>query len=145
MAYENVSVASLERSLRGCKNAINHKKTDDLINTLAVGNSIWKSDSRKTLVLSLKKLSKTRYKELEDKIDDYLRVCTLIKEYQDIQRKNKSLSSSNARLSTSLNKVVNGTVTKDASVESRIKSNNNSIRSNNTKLASLDRQIKSLI
>ena len=48
MAFENVDVARLKKALIECKNSINYKTSEDLINSIS-NDSVWISSSQKNL------------------------------------------------------------------------------------------------
>lgn len=99
--FDNVDVSSLSNALNQCKNAIDHKRVDELINDIS-NPSVWKSQSQSKLNDALTKLCNYRYKELEDKIDSYFSIVSYIAEYQEMEKENKRLKSQLKELYTRL-------------------------------------------
>ena len=99
--FDNVDVSSLNNALNQCKNAIDHKRVDELINDIS-NPSVWKSQSQSKLNDALTKLCNYRYKELEDKIDSYFSIVSYIAEYQEMEKENKRLKSQLKELYTRL-------------------------------------------
>lgn len=146
MAYENVNVGSLRASLLKCKSALDYKKSNEIIGILSVGNStVWKSNAEKNLQTALSKLTKTRYKDLKNKLDKYLKIVDYIESYQKLDKKNKSLITEYNSLSSSLYKIEKGKRVIDDEVDSKMSSKKSSISSNKAALERLDNKIKSSI
>lgn len=99
--FDNVDVSNLNNALNQCKNAIDHKRVDELINDIS-NPSVWKSQSQSKLNDALTKLCNYRYKELEDKIDSYFSIVSYIAEYQEMEKENKRLKSQLKELYTRL-------------------------------------------
>ena len=99
--FDNDDVTSLNNALNQCKNAIDHKRVDELINDIS-NPSVWKSQSQSKLNDALTKLCNYRYKELEDKIDSYFSIVSYIAEYQEMEKENKRLKSQLKELYTRL-------------------------------------------
>lgn len=99
--FDNVDVSSLNNALNQCKNAIDHKRVDELINDIS-NPSVWKSQSQSKLNDALTKLCNYRYKKLEDKIDSYFSIVSYIAEYQEMEKENKRLKSQLKELYTRL-------------------------------------------
>lgn len=99
--FDNVDVSSLNNALNQCKNTIDHKRVDELINDIS-NPSVWKSQSQSKLNDALTKLCNYRYKELEDKIDSYFSIVSYIAEYQEMEKENKRLKSQLKELYTRL-------------------------------------------
>lgn len=100
MAFENVDVASLKSALNTCKNNLNHSTTDSIISNLS--SNSWMADSKTNLKKALEKLVNTRYKNLSDKIDEYLTAAGYIQEYKDLDAENDSLEQQIASLNSNL-------------------------------------------
>lgn len=86
MAFESINVYSLRSSLNDCKNRLNHRAIDGLINDL--NNNDWISDSKKNLKGALERLVNNRYSNLISKIDQYLNVTNMIEEYKNLEQDN---------------------------------------------------------
>ena len=99
--FDNVDVSSLNNALNQCKNAIDHKRVDELINDIS-NPSVWKSQSQSKLNDALTTLCNYRSKELEDKIDSYFSIVSYIAEYQEMEKENKRLKSQLKELYTRL-------------------------------------------
>lgn len=84
MAFENINTVNLRNSLVACKEAINTQTIIELKNKIS-NDDVWKSKSRDTLKRSLEKLETVRYKELEDKLNNYIDLVQYIEEYQNLQ------------------------------------------------------------
>lgn len=101
MAFENVDVSSLRNALTQCKDSLNYKTTDELINSIS-NTSIWQSLAQKNLKNALTKLSNERYKKLEDKINSYFDVVSYIEKYQNLRKENLNLEAEYSSLSNHL-------------------------------------------
>lgn len=92
MAFENIDVGKLRSALNECKSSLNYSASKSLVGSIA-NSSIWQSSAQGNLKNALSKLTDERYKELEDKIDSYLGVASLIEKYKDLEKKNNNLQS----------------------------------------------------
>lgn len=92
MAFENIDVGKLRSALNECKSSLNYSASKSLVGSIA-NSSIWQSSAQGNLKNALSKLTDERYKELEDKIDSYLGVTSLIEKYKDLEKKNNNLQS----------------------------------------------------
>lgn len=92
MAFENIDVGKLRSALNECKSSLNYSTSKSLAGSIA-NSSIWQSSAQGNLKNALSKLIDERYKELEDKIDSYLGVASLIEKYKDLEKKNNNLQS----------------------------------------------------
>lgn len=101
MAFENVNPVSLRNAITQCKNAINHSKTDNLINDVS-NSSVWQCSSQKNLKDALSKLRDKRYKELEKKLDEYANIASYISDYKDYEKENENLERKYNSLSNNL-------------------------------------------
>lgn len=161
MAFENVDVARLKKALIECKNSINYKTSEDLINSIS-NDSVWISSSQKNLKDALSKLSNTRYKNLEDKLNCYITVASYIEEYQNLQKENVFLEKQYDSLSNNLyyteyyttsEESSDGTITivehsrrvKDTGVELKMKSVRMKINENITEMDNFKSEVSNLI
>lgn len=90
MAFESVEVSSLQNAIITCKNSINHKSSDELLNNISNMN-VWQSSSQKNLKNSLDKLVNERYLDLEKKLNSYIPIVGYITEYKKLEEENKNL------------------------------------------------------
>ena len=101
MAFENVNSHSLKQSLQSCKNTLQQSQVQSLLDDVASENG-WICDSKKELVQALNKLVNTRYKELENRLNEYISVANKIDEYQELEQENRTLSSRLTSLNSKL-------------------------------------------
>lgn len=101
MAFENVDVSSLRNALTQCKNSINHSTTDELMNNIS-NASVWQTSAQTNLKNALTKFENKRYKNLENKINDYFNIVSYIEKYQNLQKENVSLENQHSSLSNRL-------------------------------------------
>ena len=92
MAFEKINVSSLKKSLNECKNSINYAVSEELIGDISNVN-VWQVESQKNLKKSLDTLVNKRYKDLEEKINDYLNLISYIDDYKELEQKNEELQS----------------------------------------------------
>lgn len=161
MAFENVNVDNLKSALNSCKNSINYSISKSLISSISNRN-VWQSDSKMVLKNALDTLVNTRYRDLKNKISDYQTAVKYIEEYQELKKKNQSLTAENSRLSSKLyyeetyytytydsegNKEShkNTRTVKNYTVEKQINNNKSQINSNETRLDSLVNKVSALI
>lgn len=90
MAFENISVGSLNAALNECKRALDYNTTNTLKSSVA-SSTVWQCDAQATLKSALTTLADERYKELESKITNYLGIVTKIKEYKELELSVKTL------------------------------------------------------
>ena len=81
MAFENVNVDELKRSLQKCLDTINYDNTSNIINSLD-SNVIWESKAKGNLKSSLQTLKDTRYQELKKKLEEYIKIVDDISSYK---------------------------------------------------------------
>ena len=160
MAFENVDVTSLRNALTSCKNSINYNTSKELIDS--VSSSVWQTSSQKKLNKSLKALTNTRYKELENKLNDYIEAVSYIEQYKSYENENKTLQNKYNSLNNSLYKNEQYTVTstdangnevtetrvrtvKDTGVESSMNSISNQINSNKSEMNTLKNKVANKI
>ena len=101
MAYENVDTQQLRSSLNACKSSLNCVTSASLTR---MSDSIWTGQAKNNLTSAIGKLVKTRYKDLSDKIDEYLKVVDQIENYQKLSSSSGSLSSQKASKEAELRK-----------------------------------------
>jgi hypothetical protein len=101
MAFETVDVSSLKNSINSCKNSINHKTTDSLIESVS-NNAVWQTDAKNNLKKSLERLNNERYNPLEQKLESYLAIASMIEEYQSLVKENDSLEKQYSSLQSRL-------------------------------------------
>lgn len=101
MAFENINVTSLRNAINSCKNSLDKTTIQELSNNISNQN-VWQSDSQNNLKNALNKLSNTRYKVLEDKLNEYLKIADYIEEYQILNSSNSALLSKSNNLSKRL-------------------------------------------
>lgn len=114
MAFENVDVSNLRNALTQCKDSINHSITDELIDNIS-NTSIWQTSAQTNLKNALVNFRNERYKNLENKINDYINIISDIEKYQKMQKENKSLADQYSSLSNSLYYTETYTTTSTAS------------------------------
>lgn len=153
MAFEYVNTSSLRNALTECKNKINYNKTKELISDISK-NNVWQTGSKDVLSKALQKLKDKRYKELEDKINNYLSLVTYIEKYQSLASENKSLESQYSSLSSKLYYTEtytdsNGATITETKKDSNVQSQMNNIRSqinkNKDEMEKLENKVSSSI
>ena len=153
MAFEDVDTSSLRNALKACKESIDYTSTNELISDISE-NNVWQTGSKDVLGKALQKLKNKRYKELEDKINNYLSLVTDIETYQSLASKNKSLESQYSSLSSKLyytetyTDSSGATITetkKDSSVQSQMNSIRSQINSNKEEMKRLENKVSSSI
>lgn len=153
MAFEYVDTSSLRNALTECKNKINYNKTKELISDISK-NNVWQARSKDVLSKALQKLKDKRYKELEDKINNYLSLVTDIEKYQSLASENKSLKNEYSSLSSKLyytetytdsNGAIITETKKDLSVQSQMNSILSQINKNKDKMKTLENKVSSSI
>lgn len=92
MAFENVDADSLKSAVNSCIDVIKYDQSLQLIQKVS-DNNVWNTESRTHLKNALIKLTDTRYKELESKLDTAKQVALLIEEYKRLENDNKSYRS----------------------------------------------------
>lgn len=101
MAFENVDVNSLKSALTSCKNSINYTKTNQLIGAIS-SPSIWQGQAQNNLKQALVKLRDVRYKELENKLNSYISVVSMIEQYKNLENQNVQYASEIKSLQTQM-------------------------------------------
>ncbi len=101
MAFENIEVGSLKSALIECKNSLKYDTSNSLKETI-LNSSVWQCRAQGNLKNALIKLTEERYKELEDKIESYIGITSLIEKYKKLEEKNKELQAKNDELSKHL-------------------------------------------
>lgn len=153
MAFEDVDTSSLRNALTACKESINYESTNKLISDISE-NNVWQTGSKDVLSKALQKLKNKRYKELEDKINNYLSLVTDIETYQSLASKNESLESQYSSLSSKLyytetyTDSSGATITetkKDSSVQAQMNSIRSQINSNKEEMKRLENKVSSSI
>ena len=81
MAFENVNVDELRRSLQNCLDTINYDSTTSIINSLD-SNSIWEAKAKSNLKTSLQTLKDNRYQDLKNKLEEYMKLVDDISSYK---------------------------------------------------------------
>lgn len=152
MAFESVNVDSLRSALDSCKNSIKHDTTDNLIGQ--VGNSsVWQCDAQNTLKDGLSRLVSTGYNDLENKINSYYPVVSLIQKYKDLEAENERLKSEKAALIPKLYKTEHYTFlgmtfsrkVVDQSVANRISEIVRKINENKAEMDSIEQQVAGMV
>lgn len=161
MAFEQVSVSSLNSAINACENSINYNNTLNNISNIS-DNNVWNASSRDNLKNALNILVNERYKELEEKLNVCKQVAALIGEYKQIEQKILELENEIDRLQDDLYKEKEYTVTKkdangneiketktkkvkDHAVESRINSLEQEIANYKQKLIEIESKVASLV
>lgn len=91
MAYENIDVNQLRASLNACKSSLDCSTSQGLIN--GISDTIWSGKAKPNLTSAISKLTNTRYNDLKNKINDYLKVVDQIENYQRLSASAGSLQS----------------------------------------------------
>lgn len=160
MAFENVDVKKLKSAITSCKNAINYTSSNELINKIS-SNDVWRTGARDNVKKALKKLTNERYKELEKQLEKCVKVANYIEEYKKLQSENKTLQNNIDKLETQLYETKTYTETytdengvkkeiektkkeKNYSVQWKINSLENDIKSNKNQMNSLVSKVSSL-
>ncbi len=148
MAFENISVGSLNAALNECKRALDYNTTNTLKSSVA-SSTVWQCDAQATLKSALTTLADERYKELESKITNYLGIVTKIKEYKELELSVKTLKNEIERLKPNLyykkERVLLGityyTTVKDEAVAADIANKNQLITDNQQKMKDIEQQV----
>ena len=148
MAFENISVGSLNAALNECKRALDYNTTNTLKSSVA-SSTVWQCDAQATLKSALTTLADERYKELESKITNYLGIVTIIKEYKELELSVKTLKNEIERLKPNLyykkERVLLGityyTTVKDEAVAADIANKNQLITDNQQKMKDIEQQV----
>ena len=160
MAFENVDVKRLKSAINSCKSAINYNTSTELINSIS-SNDVWRTGARDNVKKALKKLTNERYKELEKKLENSLKVANYIEEYKTLQAENKTLQNNINKLEGQLYETKTYTETytdsngekheiektkteKNYNVQRKINSLEADIRSNNNQMQSLVNKVSNL-
>lgn len=80
--FDNIDVASAKRALTDCLNKLNEKKSIKVMTGIK-NNKIWNTPARDTLYDALNKLVNEKYKNIREKITNYLNVMSKIEEYKN--------------------------------------------------------------
>lgn len=161
MAFEQVSVSSLNSAISACENSINYNNTLNNISNIS-DNRVWNSLSRDNLKKGLNMLVNERYKELENKLNVCKQVAALIAQYKQIEGQILQLEDEINRLQDELYKEKEYTVTKkdangneiretktkkvkDYAVEARINSLEEEIANYKQKLIEIESKVASLV
>ncbi len=152
MAFENISVGSLNAALNECKRALDYNTTNTLKSSVA-SSTVWQCDAQATLKSALTTLADERYKELESKITNYLGIVTKIKEYKELELSVKTLKNEIERLKPNLyykkERVLLGityyTTVKDEAVAADIANKNQLITDNQQKMKDIEQQVAGLV
>lgn len=148
MAFENISVGSLNAALNECKRALDYNTTNTLKSSVA-SSTVWQCDAQATLKSALTTLADERYKELESKITNYLGIVTKIKEYKELELSVKTLKNEIERLKPNLyykkERVLLGITyyitVKDEAVAADIANKNQLITDNQQKMKDIEQQV----
>ena len=148
MAFENISVGSLNAALNECKRALDYNTTNTLKSSVA-SSTVWQCDAQTTLKSALTTLADERYKELESKITNYLGIVTKIKEYKELELSVKTLKNEIERLKPKLyykkERVLLGityyTTVKDEAIAADIANKNQLITDNQQKMKDIEQQV----
>lgn len=148
MAFENISVGSLNAALNECNRALDYNTTNTLKSSVA-SSTVWQCDAQATLKSALTTLADERYKELESKITNYLGIVTKIKEYKELELSVKTLKNEIERLKPNLyykkERVLLGityyTTVKDEAVAADIANKNQLITDNQQKMKDIEQQV----
>ena len=160
MAFENVNVSSLKNSINSCIDSINYSSSKEIIGKIS-SNNIWQTSSRDNFKRALTKLVDVRYKNLEKKLKDYLKIADMIEEYQKLSNNQSAsqlkLAQINAQINETSDFIKNyNSTTGNADELNTKKSNLNklvaqkesikkSINGNDTSLATLKSNIENLL
>ena len=80
--FENIDVVSAKRALTDCLNKLNEKKSIRVMTGIK-NNKTWNTPARDTLYDALNKLVNEKYKNIREKITNYLIVMSKIEEYKN--------------------------------------------------------------
>ena len=143
MDFKDVDAASLRSALTTCKSAINYSKSKSVRENLN-GSDRWQSNAKQNLTTAIDTLVNERYKSLEEKIDTYLQVASLIEEYKQLESNNEALTKNSSSLKNNLYKDKDKKEI-DTTVQSKLKANEQKISQQKSKMNSLKSQIISMI
>lgn len=102
MAFENVNVSSLKNSINSCIDSINYSSSKEIIEKIS-SNNIWQASSRDNFKRALTKLVDVRYKNLEKKLKDYLKITDMIEEYQKLSNNQSASQLKLAQINAQIN------------------------------------------
>ncbi len=102
MAFENVNVSSLKNSINSCIDSINYSSSKEIIGKIS-SNNIWQASSRDNFKRALTKLVDVRYKNLEKKLKDYLKIADMIEEYQKLSNNQSASQLKLAQINAQIN------------------------------------------
>ena len=126
MAYENVDTSRLRAAINDCKNTLSYSSSNSAINGLT--DDVWSGSAKKNLTSALNKLVNTRYKEIEDTLDEYLSVVDSIESYQSASSTLGSLQTQKANKEQQL-RIEKAKAVKDQNKINRLQSEINSLNS----------------
>ncbi len=88
MAYENVNVTQLKKSINDCKNSINYRKEQEIFTEISRGN-VWDCSAKTTLEVAINNLINKRLTQINSIFDTMLIMADRIAEYQNYQKLKK--------------------------------------------------------
>ncbi len=138
MAYENVDVDQLRSSLNACKSALDCSTSQGLIN--GISDTIWSGKAKTNLTTAISKLTNTRYNDLKNKINEYLKVVDQIESYKSLSTTSGSLRSQKSTKEYELRMERQ----KAKPNKTRINQLQNEINSLNSQINSADSQMNSI-
>lgn len=153
MTFDNVNTEILKNAINNCINSINYSSSNQIITDIT-NNGIWSSSSRDNFKRSMETLVSVRYKELENKLKDYLNLVNLIEKYKTVSGNISNMQMQLAMFNDELS-IVNQNISNDSvslennnqisEINCKIDALNKNIGSEEIKLASLKGAIESLL
>ena len=87
--FDNINEATLKSYITNCQQFLNLSK--DLSKFINISDDVWSGSPKTNFVNSVTKL-KQNIKKLDKKLDDYIDIINLITKYKNLEKTQKSLS-----------------------------------------------------
>lgn len=140
--FDDVDTQLLKNAINSCIESINYSKSEQIIADIT-NNSVWEASSRDNFKKSMEKLINVRYKNLENKLSDYLKLVEQIEKY-------KAISSDMAAMQLELSAISESDIalnsdTDTESNEKDVEKLDTDIKSSENELAVIKSTIESLL
>ena len=132
MTFENIDTELLKNALNSCIESINYSKSSQIITDIT-GNNIWQTSSRDNFKRAMENLVNVKYKKLENKLREYLKLVTEIEKYKSVSG---DIASMQMKLQM-LNDELAGITEENNNIQSSITELNSNIKSKENELAIL--------
>lgn len=141
MAFENINTELLKNAINSCISSIDYSSSKQIVTDIT-NNNIWGTASRDNFKKAMEKLINVRYKDLENKLNEYLKLVEQIEKYKSISDSNVALQLQLSTLNASLATLDSEN---DSDITDKIDSIKSEINSNEVTLASLKSNIELLL